>query len=46
MKVKENKDGTKELEGTPEELAAYTEYERQRKGEVKEEKKNKKVLRG
>lgn len=41
MKIKENPDGTKELEGTPEELA---EFERRRRGEVKEDKKDKKKL--
>ena len=42
MKIKENPDGSKELEGTPEELA---EFEKRRRGEVKEgEKKVKKVL--
>jgi hypothetical protein len=41
MKIKENPDGTKELEGTPEELA---EFERRRRGDVNEDKKDKKKV--
>jgi hypothetical protein len=41
MKIKENPDGSKELEGTAEELA---EFEKRRRGEVKEDKKDKKKV--
>ncbi len=41
MKVKENQDGTKEYEGTAQEIA---ELERLGRGEVKEEKKDKRQI--